>query len=41
MALNEKMDNIIREWVEEKIESSFIFIAPSYRRCEMNNDWLR
>jgi len=41
MALHEKMDRIIQEWVEEKIESSYIFVDQSFRRCDMNNNWLR
>jgi len=42
IALSEKMMKVIREWVDEKIESSYIYIDDSYKRCELsNNNWLR
>ena len=41
LALNEKMHITIRDWVEEKIETSYIFIDDSFRRCRMSNNWLR
>ena len=41
IALEEKMYKVIREWVEEKIETSYIFIDESFRRCRMSNNWLK
>jgi len=41
MALNEKMYNVIREWVDEKIETSYIYIDESFRRCGLDYNWLR
>ena len=42
LALNEKMFNVIREWVDEKIETSYIYIDDSFKRCGLNNkNWLK
>ena len=41
LALNEKMHKIIMEWVEEKIETSYIYIDDSFRRCGLSNNWLK
>ena len=41
LALNEKMHKVIAEWVDEKIETSYIFIDDSFRRCRMSNNWLK
>ena len=41
IALNDKMNKIIKEWVEEKIESSYIYIDGSFKRCGLNNNWLK
>ena len=42
LALGEKMNKVIREWVDEKIESSYIYIDESFKRCGLsNNNWLK
>jgi len=42
LALNEKMYKVIREWVDEKIETSYIYIDESFKRCGLsNNNWLK
>ena len=41
LAMNEKMNKIIREWVEEKIEFSYIYIDDSFKRCGLSNNWLK
>jgi len=42
MALNEKMMKVIKEWVDEKIESSYIYIDDSFKRCGLSNkNWLK
>jgi len=41
LAMNEKMFKILKEWVDEKIESSYIYIDESFKRCGMNNNWLK
>ena len=42
VALNEKMNKVIREWVDEKIEVSYIYIEESYKRCGLSNkNWLK
>ena len=42
LALNEKMLKAIKEWVDEKIESSYIYIDESFKRCGLsNNNWLK
>ena len=41
-ALNEKMHKVIREWVNEKIETSYIYIDESFKRCGLSNtNWLK
>jgi peptidyl-prolyl cis-trans isomerase SurA len=42
IALNEKMGRIIREWVNEKIETSYIYIDEGFKRCGLsNNNWVK
>jgi peptidyl-prolyl cis-trans isomerase SurA len=41
LALNEKMNKVIREWVEEKIEFSYIYIDDSFKRCGLSNNWMK
>ena len=41
-ALNEKGFKVIKEWVDEKIESSYIYIDESFKRCGLSNkNWLK
>ena len=41
-ALNEKMIKTVREWVNEKIETSYIYIDESFKRCKLSNkNWLK
>lgn len=41
LALNDKMNKVVKEWVDEKIESSYIYIDASFKRCGLNNNWLK
>ena len=41
LALGEKMHKVFNDWVKEKIETSYIFIDESFRRCNLSNNWLR
>ena len=42
LALQEKTFKVIREWVNEKIETSYIYIEESFKRCGLsNNNWLK
>jgi len=42
LALNEKVSRIITEWVNEKIETSYIYIDESFKRCGLSNkNWLK
>ncbi|MDR1155944.1 MAG: peptidylprolyl isomerase [Bacteroidales bacterium] len=42
IALNEKMNRVVKDWVDEKIETSYIYIDESFKRCGLNNvNWLK
>lgn len=42
MALNIKREQVFREWLDKKIESMYIYIAPEYRDWEFENrKWLK
>ena len=41
IALNDKMHKVIMEWVDEKIETSYIYIDDSFKRCGLSNNWLK
>ena len=42
MALNIKREKVFREWLDKKIESMYIYIAPEYRDWEFENrKWLK
>ena len=37
MALEEKMQNRLDKWIDEKIDETYILIDPRYRSCELTN----
>jgi len=42
LALNEKTNKVITEWVNDKIETSYIYIEESFKRCGLSNkNWLK
>ena len=41
LALKEKQLNAIKEWMQEKIESTYIYLNKSNRNCEFTNNWLK
>jgi peptidyl-prolyl cis-trans isomerase SurA len=41
LALKEKQLNTIKEWMQEKIESTYIYLNKSNRNCEFTNNWLK
>ena len=42
IALNEKTHKVITEWVNDKIETSYIYIEDSFKRCGLSNrNWLK
>jgi peptidyl-prolyl cis-trans isomerase SurA len=42
VALNDKLNKVIRDWVDEKIETSYIYIDESFKRCGLSNtNWLK
>ena len=42
IAMNDKMNSVIREWVNEKIESSYIYLDEGFKRCGLSNsNWLK
>jgi peptidyl-prolyl cis-trans isomerase SurA len=42
IAMNDKMNRTIRDWVDEKIETSYIYIDESFKRCGLSNiNWLK
>ncbi len=42
VARQEKLMSVVTEWVSEKIETSYIYIDDSFKRCGLsNNNWLK
>lgn len=41
LALKEKQLNEIGKWMEEKIEDTYISVAPGNRDCDFANNWLK
>ena len=42
MALRDKQSKVFDEWVNKKIESMYVHIAPEYRNLDfMNKNWLK
>ena len=42
MARNNQMMSVMNKWVNEKIESSYIYIEESFKRCGLsNNNWIK
>ena len=42
MALAAKQDKVYREWLNRKIESMYIYIAPEYRHADFENkNWIK
>ncbi len=40
-ALNQKQGKVMKEWVEEKINESYVKINNDYFSCEFQNNWLK
>jgi peptidyl-prolyl cis-trans isomerase SurA len=41
LALKEKQLNIIKEWMAEKIESTYVNVNRDSRSCDFSNNWLK
>jgi len=41
LALKEKQLNIIKEWMAEKIESTYVNLNRDSRSCDFSNNWLK
>ncbi len=42
MALNQKRERVFREWLNQKIESMYIYIDPEYRNWQfVNRKWIK
>ena len=41
LALKEKQLNIIKEWMAEKIESTYVNVNSDSRSCDFSNNWLK
>ena len=41
LALKEKQLNIIKEWMAEKIESTYVNVHRDSRSCDFSNNWLK
>ena len=42
MALEEKMGKVLDEWINDKIDGTYIMIDDRYKKCEMSNPkWLK
>lgn len=41
LALKEKQLNIIKEWMAEKIESTYVNVNRDSRACDFSNNWLK
>lgn len=39
LALKEKQLNAIKEWMQEKIESTYIYLNKANRNCKFTNNW--
>lgn len=39
LSLKEKQLNAIKEWMQEKIESTYIYLNKANRNCEFTNNW--
>ena len=39
LALKEKQLNTIQEWMQDKIESTYIYLNKAKRNCEFTNNW--
>lgn len=42
MAKKEKQDKILKEWIADKITTTFIKIDPEYGKCEFEHEgWFK
>jgi len=41
LALKEKQLKAIQDWMQEKIESTYIYVNKNNRSCDFNNNWLK
>jgi peptidyl-prolyl cis-trans isomerase SurA len=40
-AENDKKQNVINDWVKNKISTAFINIDPSFKNCSFKNEWIQ
>lgn len=41
LALNKKQTQEIDKWMKKTIKDTYIYIAPDFRNCEFENNWLK
>ncbi len=41
IVLNKKRHKVIKEWINDKIPSTYIYIHPKYQDCEFEINWLK
>lgn len=39
-ALDEKKQNVLERWFDEKIKNYFIYVDPSFNTCEALKPWM-
>ncbi len=40
MALEDKKQKVIRQWINDHLKNTYIYIAPEYRKCKFKINWL-
>jgi peptidyl-prolyl cis-trans isomerase SurA len=41
MAMSEKQQKLINEWIKRKLENTWVHIADDYKNCKFDNSWSR
>ncbi len=41
LALEEKKIRVVREWIERRLESMYVFVHDDYHHCSFENSWVK
>lgn len=41
MAIQEKQEKIINDWIKRRLSSTYVRIADEFKGCEFDNDWVK
>ena len=41
LALQQKQQKVVRQWIDRKLESTYVFVHEQFRRCDFDLEWVK